>query len=78
MTAILVDEAGGRAVADPADVRSRVGQGAFFWLDLVGGDPSTRTVWLAELGLDVSDGVWAIRFGRTRTLVGRQRLRVAA
>jgi hypothetical protein len=43
MTAILVDEAGVRAVADPADIRSRVGQGAFFWLDLVGGDRSART-----------------------------------
>ena len=50
MTAILVDEAGVRAVADPADIRSRVGQGAFFWLDLVGGDRSARTAWLAELG----------------------------
>ncbi len=62
MTAILVDEAGVRAVADPADIRSRVGQGAFFWLDLVGGDRSARTAWLAELGFDVADIAWAMRF----------------
>ena len=36
MTPILVDEAGVRPVAGPADIRSRVGQGAFLWLDLVG------------------------------------------
>jgi hypothetical protein len=76
MTAILVDEAGVRAVADPADIRSRVGQGAFFWLDLVGGDRSARTAWLAELGFDVADIAWAMRFGQTgRMLIGRQRLR---
>jgi len=76
MTAILVDEAGVRAVADPADIRSRVGQGAFFWLDLVGGDRSARTAWLVALGFDVADIAWAMRFGQTgRMLIGRQRLR---
>ena len=43
MTAILVDEAGVRAVADPPISDSRVGQGAFFWLDLVGGERAARS-----------------------------------
>jgi Mg2+ and Co2+ transporter CorA len=78
MAAILVDEVSVRTVADPADIRSRVGQGAFFWLDLVGIDPSAYTAWLSELGLDVADIAWAMRFGQTgRMLIGRQRLRVA-
>jgi len=78
MTPILVDEAGVRAAADPADIRSRVGQGAFLWLDLVGADPSVCTAWLSELGLDAADVAWAMRFGQTRRmLIGRRRLRVA-
>jgi hypothetical protein len=52
MTPILVDEAGVRPVADPADIRSRVGQGAFLWLDLVGADTSLCPAWLSELGLE--------------------------
>jgi len=78
MTAILVDAAGVRAVESPRDIRNWVGQGSFFWLDLVGVDQSARAAWLAELGLDVADITWALRFGQTgRMQIGRQRLRVA-
>jgi len=78
MTLIPVDEAGVRPVADPADIRSRVGQGAFLWLDLVGADPSVCTAWLSELGHDAADVAWATRFGQAgRMLIGRRRLRVS-
>jgi magnesium transporter len=78
MTAILVDAAGVQAVASPPDIRNRVGQGSFFWLDLVGVDQSARATWLAELGLDVADVTWAMRFGQTgRMHIGSQRLRVS-
>ena len=78
MTPIPVDEAGVRPVADPADIRSRIGQGAFLWLDLVGVDTSVCPAWLSELGLDAADVAWAMRFGQTgRMLIGRRRLRVA-
>lgn len=78
MTAMLVEAAGVRAVASPPDIRDRVGQGSFFWLDLVGVDPSACAAWLAELGLDAADVTWALRFGQTgRMQIGRQRLRVA-
>jgi Mg2+ and Co2+ transporter CorA len=78
MTAILVNAAGERAVADPPDIRGWVAQGAFLWLDLVGVDRSAGAAWLAELGLDVADVTWAMRFGQTgRMHIGGQRLRVA-
>lgn len=78
MTPILVDEAGVRPIADPADIRSRVGQGVFLWLDFVGADPSICTAGLSELGLDAADIAWAMRFGQAgRMLIGRRRLRVA-
>ena len=78
MTAILVDADGVRAVASPPDVRSRLGQDAFRWLDLVGVDRSASAAWLTELGLDSADVTWAMRFGQTgRMHIGRQRLRVA-
>ncbi len=78
MTAILVDAAGVWPVANPQDIRSRVGQGAFLWLDIVGVDRPACTAWLAELGLDVADVTWAMRFGQTgRMHIGGQRLKVA-
>jgi len=78
MMAILVDAAGVQPIANPPDIRGRVGQGAFFWLDLVGVDQSTGAAWLTELGLDVADVTWAMRFGQTgRMHIGRQRVRVA-
>lgn len=78
MTAILVDAAGVRAIAGPPDFRKWVGQGSFFWPDRVGVDRSARAAWLAELGLDVADVMWALRFGQTgRMHIGRHRLRVA-
>lgn len=67
-----------RAIAGPPDIRNWVGQGLFFWLDLVGVDQSARAGWLAELGLDVADVMWALRFGQKgRIHIGRQSLRVA-
>lgn len=67
-----------RAIAGPPDICNWVGQGSFFWLDLVGVDQSARAAWLAELGPDVADVMWALRFGQTgRIHIGRQRLRVA-
>lgn len=78
MAAILVDAAGVRTVATPPEIRNRAGQGSFFWLDLVGVEQSARAAWLAELGLDVADVTWAMRFGQTgRMHIGRQRLRVS-
>jgi Mg2+ and Co2+ transporter CorA len=77
MTAILVDATGVRAVVNPPDIHSWVSQGAFLWLDLVGADRSAGTAWLAELGIDMADITWAMRFGQTgRMHIGGQRLRV--
>lgn len=79
MTAMIVDPAGVRAVANPPDIRSRVGQGALLWLDLVGVERSVCTAWLAGRGLDVADVTWAVRFGQTgRMQIGRKRLRAAS
>ena len=78
MTAIVVDAAGVRTDASPADIRNWVGQGGFLWLDLVGAERSAATAWLDVLGLDPADVTWAMRFGQTgRMLIGGQRLRVA-
>jgi len=76
MTAIVVDAAGMRAVANPPDIWD--GQGGFLWLDLVGTEQSSATTWLDELGLDPADVTWAMRFGQTgRMRIGGEGLRVA-
>jgi len=76
LTAIVVDAAGVRAVANPPDIRSWVGQGGFLWLDLVGA--SAAAAWLDELGFDPADVTWAMRFGQTgRMNIAGQRLRMA-
>jgi Mg2+ and Co2+ transporter CorA len=76
MVAMIVDVSGVRAATDPAELRQQVGAGAFFWLDIFGGDPPTRSRHLSEIELEAGDSAWALRFGQAgRIHIGREKLR---
>src|SRR5579864_7228338 len=76
MVAMIVDVAGVRPATGPADLRRRVGEDTFFWLDIFGGDPATRSLHLSELSLAAGDMTWSLRFGQAgRIHIGRGKLR---
>ena len=43
MATLIVDAAGVQPVGDSADIKSRLAEGKFIWLDLVGEDDATRS-----------------------------------
>jgi Mg2+ and Co2+ transporter CorA len=47
------------------DLRQYLDSGRFFWLDLAGGDDTSRAAFLHEAGLTEADSAWARRFGQT-------------
>jgi Mg2+ and Co2+ transporter CorA len=76
MVAMIVDAAGVRAAAEPADLRRLVGEHKFFWLDLCDGDETARALYLSEIGAEPSEVAWAQRFGQAgRIHIGRRKLR---
>jgi Mg2+ and Co2+ transporter CorA len=78
VTAIIVDAAGVRLAGDATEVAKVVAAGGFFWLDIFGGDASTRAVLLAGAGLESADIGWAVRFGQAgRMHIGQAKLRAA-
>jgi Mg2+ and Co2+ transporter CorA len=78
VTAIIIDAAGVRLAGDAAEVAKVVAAGGFFWLDIFGGDASTRALLLAGAGLDSADIGWAVRFGQAgRMLIGQAKVRAA-
>ena len=78
MTAMIIDASGVRPAADALEVGKQVAAGRFFWLDISGGDPSTRHALLTEAGLNAADADWALRFGQAgRMHIGGGGLRTA-
>ena len=76
MVAMVVDVSGVQTAVDPAELRRRVGEEKFFWLDIFGGDAQTRALHLNEIGLEPNDIAWALRFGQAgRIHIGRRKLR---
>ena len=76
MTITVVGSAGVERIAVAADLSERITAGKFLWLDLVGGEESTRLVFLKQLGLDSEDTAWLQRFGQTgRMSIRQHRLR---
>ena len=62
MVAMVIDTLGVRQAASAADMRGHVQGGRFFWLDVFGGDETTRTELLREMGLENPEIAWAPRF----------------
>ena len=51
--------------------------GRFFWLDLAGGDDTSRAVFLRKAGLEEADNAWVRRYGQAdRMTINSQSLRV--
>ena len=78
MMAMIIDASGVRPAADALEVGKQVAAGRFFWLDIVGGDPSARQAFLTEAGLNAVAAAWALRFGQAgRMYIGGGGLRAA-
>jgi Mg2+ and Co2+ transporter CorA len=76
VAAMVVDTFGVRSTASAAELRDQMSRGAFFWLDIFGGDDPLRTEFLRALGLEGPDITWALRFGQAgRMYIGRDKLR---
>jgi Mg2+ and Co2+ transporter CorA len=76
MVAMIVDGAGVRVAADPAEVRRHIDEHRFFWLDLCSGDEHARALYLNEVGAEPNEVAWAQRFGQAgRIHIGRRKLR---
>lgn len=76
MVAMIVDATGVRPASSLDAVREQLSAGRFFWLDVYGGDDSTRSLHLSELGLESTDVARALRFGQAgRMHIGRDKLR---
>jgi len=79
MATLIVDAAGVQPVGDSADIKSRLAEGKFIWLDLVGEDDATRSARLRLLAVDDADVGWCQRFGQTgRMNIRTQRLRASS
>jgi hypothetical protein len=78
MTAMIIDASGVRPAADALEVGKQIAAGRFFWLDISGGDPSSRQAFLIKAELNAADAAWALRFGQAgRMHIGVGRLRTA-
>jgi Mg2+ and Co2+ transporter CorA len=73
LTAVLVDSAGVRRITVATELGERVTPSAFMWLDLVGGDDSSRLEFLKQLGVGGEDLTSMLRFGQTGRMSIRQR-----
>ena len=76
IAAVIVSGVGIQRVAT-WDLRQYLDSGHFFWLDLAGGDDTSRAAFLHEVGLTEADSAWARRFGQAdRMTINSGSLRV--
>src|SRR5262249_53926768 len=75
-TVVIADSTGVRPVTTTIDLRDRVANIDFCWLDVSVRDEAVRNDVLAQLGLEASDLSWAMRFGQSpRMVIDRRGLR---
>src|SRR5262249_29818564 len=76
IAAVIVSRVGIQRVAT-LDLRQYLDSGRFFWLDLAGGDDTSRAAFLHGAGLTEADSAWARRFGQAdRMTINSESLRV--